>query len=257
MLNSLEIKKALLELGFEQHIDDARILGFRHEKLAHPVYVKTPSGNTTADHVKKNPLVIHSGYENERTEIDALHGIYPNWGKIYKNSNLYCFEKFINTNSSKITFGVAANVESQASLESLFKALSTEEKEINPRLEKGLASLSHINEQFLVNLEFSKKSSSEERRKRLKTAHKKPEKIQVMATIYRRNPDVVIEVLERANGFCEMCKSKAPFTRSKDDTPYLEVHHIVQLAHDGDDSVENAIALCPNCHRYKHFGMKF
>ena len=44
------------------------------------------------------------------------------------------------------------------------------------------------------------------------------------------------------------------FNRKKDNTPYLEVHHIIRLADDGDDSVENAIALCPNCHREAHFG---
>jgi 5-methylcytosine-specific restriction protein A len=26
------------------------------------------------------------------------------------------------------------------------------------------------------------------------------------------------------------------------------------LASDGDDTVENAVALCPNCHRRAHFG---
>ncbi|WP_342542729.1 HNH endonuclease signature motif containing protein [Paenisporosarcina sp. FSL H8-0542] len=36
--------------------------------------------------------------------------------------------------------------------------------------------------------------------------------------------------------------------------PYLEVHHIKRLADNGEDSVENAIAVCPNCHRELHFG---
>ncbi|WP_080666815.1 HNH endonuclease signature motif containing protein [Variovorax paradoxus] len=36
--------------------------------------------------------------------------------------------------------------------------------------------------------------------------------------------------------------------------PYLEVHHITPLALGGDDTVDNAWALCPNCHREKHFG---
>lgn len=33
-----------------------------------------------------------------------------------------------------------------------------------------------------------------------------------------------------------------------------EVHHKVPLSAGGDDTVENAIALCPNCHRKAHFG---
>ena len=65
---------------------------------------------------------------------------------------------------------------------------------------------------------------------------------------------MVVEVLGRADGSCERCKRSAPFTRKKDGTPYLEVHHIVQLANDGEDTVENALALCPNCHRELHYG---
>ena len=37
-----------------------------------------------------------------------------------------------------------------------------------------------------------------------------------------------------------------------DGTHYLEVHHIDQLAKGGADTVENAVALCPNCHRKMH-----
>lgn len=74
-----------------------------------------------------------------------------------------------------------------------------------------------------------------------------------MVITFVRNPHVVAEVLRRANGTCERCRSEAPFDRA-DGTPYLEVHHIVRLADDGDDSVENAIALCPNCHRELHYG---
>ncbi|WP_242657405.1 HNH endonuclease [Vibrio antiquarius] len=64
----------------------------------------------------------------------------------------------------------------------------------------------------------------------------------------------MVEVLLRADGVCERCKQQAPFSRSRDGTPYLEVHHIKRLADGGDDSVENAQALCPNCHRELHFG---
>lgn len=38
------------------------------------------------------------------------------------------------------------------------------------------------------------------------------------------------------------------------ESPYLEVHHKVPLALGGDDTVANATALCPNCHRQNHFG---
>ena len=76
----------------------------------------------------------------------------------------------------------------------------------------------------------------------------------MLITAYKRNADVIVEVLIRAKGSCEQCKSKAPFSKKSDGTPYLEVHHKVQLSNGGDDTVENAIALCPNCHRERHYG---
>lgn len=97
-------------------------------------------------------------------------------------------------------------------------------------------------------------TDSIQRRQRLAVASKKPNKRAVISYEYIRNPDVVVETLSRAHGICEKCKLPAPFPRKSDGTPYLEVHHIVQLANGGEDTVDNAIALCPNCHRYMHFG---
>lgn len=96
--------------------------------------------------------------------------------------------------------------------------------------------------------------SAEERKRRLAQAKKKPKLVVRMVRDYERNPDVVAEVLARAQGVCEGCSTAASFKRRSNGTPYLEVHHIVQLAHDGEDTVDNAQALCPNCHRERHFG---
>lgn len=96
--------------------------------------------------------------------------------------------------------------------------------------------------------------SSAKRRIRLKRAPKKPAKITVTATIYQRNPDVVAEVLSRADGICESCETPAPFKRRSNKSPYLEVHHVKRLVDGGDDTVKNAEALCPNCHRKAHLG---
>jgi len=113
---------------------------------------------------------------------------------------------------------------------------------------------SFIESEFEKEIEEAKKFSPAERKSRLNNASKKPRKVITKSTAYLRNPYVVVEVLERAGGICEDCNKKAPFLKAKDKTPYLEVHHIIQLAHDGEDTVDNAIALCPNCHREKHFG---
>lgn len=96
-----------------------------------------------------------------------------------------------------------------------------------------------------------------ERKSRLANAKKIPMRVIVASAQFVRNPDVVAQVLFRAAGRCERCREKAPFNRRKDDSPYLEVHHKLQLSQGGEDSVENAIALCPNCHRFEHFGKAY
>ena len=73
-------------------------------------------------------------------------------------------------------------------------------------------------------------------------------------TQYNRDYAVKAWVLRRANGFCECCNKEAPFMRANGH-PYLEVHHVVQMADGGPDTIYNAVALCPNCHREMHYGM--
>lgn len=108
-------------------------------------------------------------------------------------------------------------------------------------------------------LEFSRaiaaslSGNTEERRRRLATAEKMPRRISIQTTVFVRNPDVVAEALLRAAGKCEQCSNAAPFVRASNGEPYLEVHHRLPLARGGEDTIENAIAVCPNCHRRAHF----
>lgn len=98
------------------------------------------------------------------------------------------------------------------------------------------------------------RDSTVDRRARLNKANPKPAVRYVMTRVFVRNPDVVAEVLHRAQGRCERCHNQAPFNSRSTGEPYLEVHHRIPLAKNGDDTVENAIALCPNCHRASHYG---
>lgn len=100
----------------------------------------------------------------------------------------------------------------------------------------------------------SRQDSSRSRRKRLAIAVKVPPRIEVRSTAFVRNADVIVEVLERADGRCEGCQKQAPFMKKSNGTPYLEVHHKIHLANGGHDTVDNALALCPNCHRHRHYG---
>jgi hypothetical protein len=100
----------------------------------------------------------------------------------------------------------------------------------------------------------SMKDAAGVRAKRLALASRIPERVEVSRIEFQRNPDVVAEVLVQANGRCAGCNLPAPFDRRADGSPYLEVHHKIPLAEGGEDTVENAVALCPNCHRKAHYG---
>lgn len=92
------------------------------------------------------------------------------------------------------------------------------------------------------------------RRARLAKAPKRPASYFQPVRVFIRNPDVIAEALFLADGTCQKCHAAAPFARRSDQTPYLEVHHKKPLADGGADTLENVIALCPNCHREAHHG---
>jgi len=106
---------------------------------------------------------------------------------------------------------------------------------------------------FEDQIKESLKLSDEDISSRLNGAAAIPEKVTVTQSIYKRNPDVVVAVLRRAQGKCELCHAKAPFLKKNSQEPYLEVHHKLWLSKGGEDTVSNAIALCPNCHRREHY----
>ncbi|HCA9961517.1 HNH endonuclease [Klebsiella quasipneumoniae] len=110
-----------------------------------------------------------------------------------------------------------------------------------------------VKSEFEVAVEAAAKLPPSERKQILEAESKIPELTVVTTRVYKRSPCVVAEVLLRAEGKCQSCKRDAPFLK-EDGTPFLEVHHIEWLSKGGEDSVENAIALCPNCHRQAHYG---
>lgn len=121
-------------------------------------------------------------------------------------------------------------------------------------IEKGISSLENLNESFDKEVEKAINTPKDERQKKISESSVLPRIKPVLIHVYERNPFVVAEVLARANGVCERCKTDAPFRRKKDGSPYLEVHHKTRLADGGEDTIDNAVALCPNCHRDLHFG---
>lgn len=73
----------------------------------------------------------------------------------------------------------------------------------------------------------------------------------VNETVYYRDPYLKEMVKRIANGKCQLCGNEAPFL-DKNGDPYLEEHHVIRLADGGSDSMENIVAVCPNCHRKMH-----
>ncbi|WP_364280119.1 HNH endonuclease [Peribacillus frigoritolerans] len=98
----------------------------------------------------------------------------------------------------------------------------------------------------------AKKLSNEELEKKAKLSSNKPSRRNTLsASVFIRNSYVKEIAHRKANGQCQLCKQYAPF-QDKHGKPFLEIHHIDWLSSGGQDSIENAVALCPNCHRKMH-----
>lgn len=109
-------------------------------------------------------------------------------------------------------------------------------------------------EEFEEAVSQSISDDGDSRKRRLESTEIFPEKVQTISYGFKRNPDVVAEVLNRASGKCELCQLNAPFNRASNGSPYLEVHHWISLSDGGEDTINNAGALCPNCHKQAHWG---
>ncbi len=83
-----------------------------------------------------------------------------------------------------------------------------------------------------------------------------PKRMDVTSFQYVRDPVVKAWILQHAAGKCEMCGQPAPFVMN-DGVPYLEVHHVVSLSAGGADKIDNAVALCPNCHKRCHLSRDY
>lgn len=79
-----------------------------------------------------------------------------------------------------------------------------------------------------------------------------PDRVTSTTTSYRRDEAVRQHVLRRAAGHCEHCGT--PGFELPDGRRYLEAHHIIAIANDGPDRVDNVIALCAHHHREAHYG---
>lgn len=120
------------------------------------------------------------------------------------------------------------------------------------RLERILADLEGRTATGEAAFENASKRAAKKERKTPPEGKKKPQALSHTLTNYERSPEVKGWVLGQAGGNCEACANPAPFN-GHDGTPFLEVHHVRHLADGGSDTVQNAVAVCPNCHRALHY----
>jgi 5-methylcytosine-specific restriction enzyme A len=82
-------------------------------------------------------------------------------------------------------------------------------------------------------------------------AKKQPSVRTAQTAAYVRDAAVAEYTRRVADGQCDLCEKPAPFLNKRHEA-YLECHHIIWLAQGGDDTLDNTVALCPNCHRKMH-----
>ncbi len=93
--------------------------------------------------------------------------------------------------------------------------------------------------------------STEELRARAKNAKKLPSVRAAQTSVFVRDAAVAEYARRLANGKCDLCGGPAPFF-NKQREAYLECHHVIWLSRGGEDTIDNTVALCPNCHRKVH-----
>ena len=85
-----------------------------------------------------------------------------------------------------------------------------------------------------------------------------PGRFTSLRSAWRRDSAVVEEVRQR--GMCELCRRSQTFEKLSGGQ-YFEAHHLIPIASQGVfgvslDVLANTICLCPQCHRFLHYGKR-
>jgi len=99
-----------------------------------------------------------------------------------------------------------------------------------------------------------RKMTEAELLKAIHSSDESPLKVNSTRDEYVRNKLLGEYVKRQAKGICQDCQEPAPFFGRTTGEPYLEAHHIIPLSGGGKNNLENMTALCPNCHRKRHYG---
>ena len=115
---------------------------------------------------------------------------------------------------------------------------------------KPIIECDKIDNRSISESEIAKLSNMElVRRTQINQIDREPKRME--SVVYYRDPYVKELVKRIAEGKCQYCGKIAPFNDKKG-KPYLEEHHVKRLADGGSDTIDNVVAICPNCHRRMH-----
>ncbi len=134
-----------------------------------------------------------------------------------------------------------------------FKPADDLDKEDAVRIEKLLAKVEGHRSPPVVAFEIAVREGIRQKDLAKPDGDINPARKRIAVTRFSQNAIVKAWVLQQAAGRCEGCERPAPFS-GVDGLPYLELHYMRQLMEGGADTVSNAVALCPNCHREIHHG---
>ena len=167
--------------------------------------------------------------------------------------NVYLFEVFEANKYiyiGKVILNASPYVEEQLDIDNIARKVVV----FPLSLESG--AIPNLNQNVISDLNIKKEKkaktlSNDDLKIKANSVKRKSGSRQVIGIQYERNPIISEYAKRRANGICQLCNESAPFLNSKKE-PYLETHHIIWLAKGGFDTIENTVALCPNCHRKMH-----
>ncbi len=202
--------------------------------------------------------------EWSRQELDASVKAYINMRNLEQNGERFTKKVFYDELSSKFGRTPKAFEYRMQNISYVYSLMGRSWiKGLKPMKNVGSNVLPIIEELILENesisadlhIKFDERVNKIRKRKSvdLPTGKGTPFKRTTNSTTYERDPQVVAWLLEESKGICENCDKEAPFIKVGGDF-YLEVHHLRRLADGGSDTVSNAIAVCPNCHRELHYG---
>ena len=191
-------------------------------------------------------------HDHPKKETNILP--YISFGRVYKSNSRASWDVALDHDSSK-TFCIEkrhVNTLNHANIPYDRESGWGKNLRINPKhLKSALTAISK--DAFDVETDAYFKEFNKAPPKELPIGNPKPQIIEASVNVYSRDTAVKAWVLYQAYGKCECCCENAPF-KLPNGRPYLEVHHLIQLADGGADTINNCIAICPNCHRNLHYG---